>query len=122
MKRLLYAALLFAACSTAPSEPAIVAEAAYEALIAGQWEQYLSLTSTGDSLPRDIRQERIDMLREYMSIEQTLRGGMTAAKALRDTLVDDDNAFVFMELQWADSTKEEIMLPMVRVGDVWRIR
>lgn len=99
-----------------------VAEESYRALIEERWEDYLECTAAADSLPAAIRKERIDMLQEYMAMEHEMRGGLLKASAIRDTLVGDDHAFVFLKLQWADSTCEEVMVPMIRVGDGWKIR
>mgnify|MGYP004450233619 CR=1 FL=1 len=114
--------LTMASCRRSASEPKEVAEEFYRALIEERWDDYVSLQSNADSMPSDVRRERIDMVREYMAMEREAHGGLVSAQASSEALIAPDYAFVFLTLQWADSTNEEILLPLVRVGEEWRVR
>lgn len=70
-----------------------------------------------DSLPADLRQEYVDLLRQFKA--EMPRGGMVQAKALRDSLFADSLAFVYLDICFADSTHEEILQSLVFSRGKW---
>lgn len=97
------------------------AEYYYNCLIDEDYEAWIDGMLHSETYTDDIRQERIDMLREYLNTENELRGGLKQVKALRDTACDN-NAFVFLELSYGDSTCEEILVPMILDGETWKMK
>ena len=73
-----------------------------------------------DSIPSDLRQSYIDLLRQFKA--EMPRGGMLSATALRDTLYGDSLAYVFLDLCLADSTHEEVLQPLVFSRGKWWIK
>ena len=97
------------------------AEKYYQCLIDTDYNAWIDGTLHSETFTPEIRQERIDMLRQYLQDEELARNGIKSAKALRDTVVEE-NAYVFLDLAYGDSTHEEVLLPMVKVGEVWKMK
>jgi hypothetical protein len=60
-------------------------------------------------------------MEQFLQEEKELRGGILAAKAERDTMVDSVS-MVSLNVQFGDSTREEIVLPVVYTRGRWWIR
>lgn len=118
---IIFAAVLTVVSCKKEATAMAAAEHYYKCLMDSDYNTWIDGTIHSEALTPEIRQERIDMMRQYLHAEQQHRKGLQAAKALRDTIVED-NAFVFMELQFGDSTSEEILVPMVRVGEIWKMK
>ena len=95
------------------------AEKYYSYLIKGDVDKYVQGIHDYDELPDDYRSQLHDMFLQYLDHERTLRGGIVSAHALRDTLIDSLRAQVFIELQFGDSTREEVSLPLVHTNKGW---
>lgn len=98
------------------------AERYYAMLQAGEYNSmvdamWMDNPMARDTVPADLRQEYIDLLRQFKA--EMPRGGMLAATALRDSLFDDSLAFVYLDLCFADSTHEEILQPLVFSRGKW---
>ncbi|MCF0194872.1 MAG: hypothetical protein HUK00_06825 [Bacteroidaceae bacterium] len=115
---ILLLALCLTSCGTTPSE---AVEHYYQCLMDSDFNAWIDGTLHGEAYTGEVRQERIDLLRQYLQMEHELRGGICSAKAVRDTTVED-NSYVFMELAYGDSTKEEILVPVVRQNDTWKMK
>ncbi len=118
--------LLFPGCrgeSLSPHEAArAAAEQYYGYLIEGEVDKYVEAIHDYDSLSESYRSQLRDMFAQYLHHEQELRGGLTAAHALRDTIIDSLQAHVFVELVFGDSTREEVSLPLVLTDKGWKLR
>ena len=88
----------------------------------GDVDHYLQGLADYDSLPEDYRSQLRDMHLQFLENEKKVRGGLASVKSLRDTLVDDSHAFVFLEVAYGDSTREQISLPLVLTAKGWRLR
>ena len=118
---LLVGTSLFVSCKEERT-PMEAAEHYYHYLVKGDVDHYLRGMADYDSLPEDYRSQLHDMHLQFLENEKELRGGLASARALRDTLVDKNHAFVFLELAYGDSTHEQISLPLVLTSQGWRLR
>lgn len=105
----------------------------YEQLIAGDYEGFVEGTlNSQDSLPADFKEQLVLNAKMYVERMQKEHDGIRSVKALRaevDTLKAHNSdeiaaitARAFVSLGFADSTKEEVLVPMVLKDDVWYLR
>ena len=97
------------------------AETYYGYLIEGKYADYVGAIAYSDSMTEEYRSQMVDLVAQYAARERESRGGLVAAKALDDT-VSGDVGSVFIEVLFGDSTREEVSLPMVRCGEVWKMQ
>lgn len=62
-----------------------------------------------------------DLMAQYLDSEKRMRGGLSGVTATKDSL-QDSVAFVFMNVQFGDSTYEQIMTTLVYSKGRWYIR
>ena len=98
------------------------AEQYYGYLAKGDVDRYMRGLADYDSLPESYRRELRDMFLQYLDREQQSHRGILSAEAVRDTLVDSLHAHVFLNIQFGDSTIEQVSLPLVRTAKGWRMR
>lgn len=105
----------------------------YEQLIAGDYEGFVEGTlNSQDSLPADYKEQLVLNAKMYVERMQKEHDGIRSVKALRaevDTLKAHNSdeiaaitARAFVSLGFADSTNEEVLVPMVLKDDVWYLR
>ncbi len=118
---------LFAACQQQgpnPDEQALqAAKGYYEALLSGHCEAFLDGKAVADSLPPAYRSQMLQVCRNFLDEQRENHGGLhhvTAERALRDTTLHLTHAFLL--LHFADSTREEITVPMVKVDGQWKMK
>lgn len=125
-----------AACSSDVNQEEramITAQKYYEQLVAGNYEGFVEGTiNSQDSLPADYKEQLVLNAKMYVERMQNEHQGIRSVKALRaqvDTLKANNSdeilaitARAFVALGFADSTKEEILVPMVLKDDVWYLR
>lgn len=90
----------------------------YEWLQRGRTDKFVSHLAYADSMSDGYRSEMNDLMAEHLEKLHELHGGITDVRAVGQ-VVDDDRAQVFLQLSFADSTTEEVGLPMVKMGDEW---
>lgn len=128
--------LVFLGCAEQPSKEQLASMAAkgyYEHLARGEYDQFLEgldKMTFMDSLemaeePRlSYRTQLTDNLRQFMAQLEEQHGGIcdvSVSNVRIDTLVDYTS--VFLVLSFNDSTKEEIVVPMIeRENGSWRMR
>ncbi len=93
----------------------------YDYLVKGQYDSYIDGIAYRDSMTEEYRNQMVDLAAQYAAREKELRGGLVAVRALSDTIMNDV-ALVFLEVQFGDSTREEISLPMVLCGEEWKMQ
>lgn len=128
--------LLFLGCAEQPSREQLASMAAkgyYEHLARGEYDQFLegldkmafldSLEMTTETR-WSYRSQLTDNLRQFMAQQEQAHGGIcevSVSNVRTDTLTDYTS--VFLVLCFKDSTKEEIVVPMVERADGrWRMR
>ena len=114
--------LLFAACSRGLMTHKAVREAAesyYSMLIKGDYKGFVNGYTNAESLPEDYRSQLADAAAQFMA-DGNMRN-LCSVMALSDSLCEDSTAFVMLQLQFTDSTTEEIELPLILQEDGWRM-
>ena len=63
----------------------------------------------------------VDVMRDHIAAMASCRGGIVGYAATHDTIAGNV-AQVFVELAFADSTSEEIDIPLTLVNGLWQLR
>ena len=114
--------LLFAACSRGLMTHKAVREAAesyYSMLIKGDYKGFVNGYANAESLPADFRSQLKDATAQFMANDDMR--SLVNVSALSDSLGEDSTAFVMLQLQFSDSTTEEIELPLILQEDGWKM-
>jgi hypothetical protein len=108
------------------------AQKSYEALLAGRYQQFLSLRHEGDSLPEAYREQLLTAYRQFIAEQQKAHGGINSVNVSRsvfatgkagnesDTLRNE--VYVYLLFNYADSVQEEIVVPMVERNGEWKMK
>ena len=97
------------------------AEHFYGLLATGQAQAYVDNMQETASMDSSKYCQYVDLMEQFLQEEKELRGGIIGAKAERDTMVDSVS-MVYLDVQFGDSTREEIVLPVVYTRGRWWIR
>lgn len=131
MKRLLSISslvfiLLFTACrkevQDLNSSAAVCSQAEiyYQNLLAGQYEKYLEGISGVCAMLPEQRTQTLQALKAFCQNQQAQHGGMVSVRGV-EALLQDKRAEVYMDIIYADSVSERIVVPMVLEDSVWRM-
>ena len=131
MKRLLsisslVSILLFTACrkevQDLNSSAAVCsqAETYYQNLMAGQYEKCLEGISGVCKMLPEQRSQTVQALKAFCQNQQTQHGGMVSVRGV-EALLQDKRAEVYMDIIYADSVSERIVVPMALEDGVWRM-
>lgn len=94
------------------------AEQCYEYLQNGQYEEFVGQIAYADSMSDDYRAQMVDLVKEFAAAEQQRHGKLQTVCITGDTIIGEQ-AHVYLQVTYADSTSEEVGLPMVKVGKKW---
>lgn len=119
--------MALAACSSGGDDPGVragqVAKAYYDALLKGDYAQYVDGFYQPDSIPAGYREQLVANAKMFMRQQQDERRGM---KEVRVVTAKADTArhvaSVFLSVVYGDSTSEEIVVPMVEHRGVWYLK
>ncbi|MDY5090277.1 MAG: hypothetical protein U0I89_02170 [Prevotella sp.] len=122
------AAMLVIACGGKggdnPSEMAgRTAKLYYENLLHGRYDVFVDGFYRPDSIPSSYRSQLIDNARMYVAQMNDDHHGLARIDLIRataDTARNEGRAFLL--LCFADSTREEVVVPMVRIENLWMMR
>ena len=124
---LLMAILLLCGCSqqdqSSEEQAGIAAKEYYDRLLAGDIDGFLKGKADMDSVPADYRSQMYAACEQYKKELDETHGGVaaiTVSNARTDSTQQMMQAFLL--LNFKDSTKEEIIVPMVQRGEVWMLR
>lgn len=129
---MLFSLLTVAACGRARAEEQLEAAALpdaaavaemYGLYIRGDFEAYVRLMEPADHATEDYRRQMAALFKQRHRAQTEENGGPIACRVL-DMKPNADRTYaeVFVEVTFKDRSFEEIMLPMVRIGDSWRLR
>ena len=125
---LLMAILLLCGCSqqdqSSEEQAGIAAKEYYDRLLAGDIDGFLKGKADMDSVPADYRSQMYAACEQYKKELDETHGGV-AAITVSNARTDSTQQMMmqaFLLLNFKDSTKEEIIVPMVQRGDVWMLR
>ena len=123
---------LVASCASPTKEElaSLAAKGYYDHLIHGEYEQFYEgldhrTLSDGTTLSTDsaYRSQMLDNLRQFMAQQEQAHRGVLEVRvsnAATDTVQQLTN--VFLVLCFADSTNEEVVVPMVERNGAWRMK
>lgn len=107
-----------------PSLPdaAMVAEM-YGHYINGEFSVYVDQMESLDHTTEAYRSQMADLFKQRHRAQVEENGGPVACRLMNvKANANGTYAEVYVEVTFKDSSYEEIMLPMVRVDDIWRLR
>lgn len=122
------AAVLMASCGgKAGKDPSELvgrtAKLYYDNLLHGHYAEFVDGHYRPDSIPDSYRRQLIDNMRMYVGQQNDEHHGLHEVRVVRataDTMRREGNAFLM--LCFRDSTKEEVVVPMVYVGGLWMMK
>ena len=95
----------------------------YENLLHGRYDVFVDGFYRPDSIPSSYRSQLIDNARMYVAQMNDDHHGLARVDLIRataDTARNEGRAFLL--LCFADSTREEVVVPMVRIENLWMMR
>ena len=114
--------LFLFACSRGQMTHKAVREAAekyYTMLIKGDYKGFVKGYADAESMPDDFRSQLVDATAQFMTNDDMR--SLRSVEALSDSLGADSTAFVKLQLQFSDSTTEQIELSMILQEDGWKM-
>jgi hypothetical protein len=95
----------------------------YQALLNGDYQAFLDGRAHMDSIPDSFREQLLTAFKQFMHQQQEAHQGVVSFVPTR---VEDDSLLqvmqVFMMVNYADSTREEIVVPMVEHQGKWMMK
>jgi len=95
------------------------AESYYSMLIKGNYKGFVNGYADAESLPADFRSQLVDATAQFMA-KDDMRSLMNVS-AISDSLAEDSTAVVMLQLQFSDSTSEQIEVPLILQEDGWKM-
>ena len=94
------------------------AEKYYTMLIQGKYGQFVDGFADSESLPEDHKKEMADVMRQFMA--EGNMPNLRSVEAVSDSLAEDSTAYVMLQLHFADSTSEQVGLPLILKEGKWK--
>ena len=96
----------------------------YQLLIKGEYDAFLSGIDGADSLPADYREQLMANTCQFVDVQQKQRGGMVSVEALRAVIDSTATTYAnaFLLVCFGDSTREEVVVPMIERQGKWLMR
>ena len=92
----------------------------YTMLINGNYEAFVDGYAYNKDMPENYRSQMIDLVKQFMA--EGNMPNLRSVEALNDSLCEDSTACVMLQLEYADSTFEQIELPLVLKEDGWKMK
>lgn len=99
---------------------ALAAEKYMNYMLSGQAEKYVSARSDYDSLPDNYRNQLVTMVKQYVEYEQKERGGIKTVSVISDT-IDGNTANVLLSVHYGNGNTEELLFPLIKRKNTWKI-
>jgi len=120
------ALLLFAACSKpTPEQQAInTAMESYEGLLQGDYETFLNNRAGMDSIPDSYREQLLVSYKQFIAQQRKAHQDIVELQPMRTELDSIQHLMlVYLQVIYADSAKEEIVVPMIENDEgVWKMK
>lgn len=127
---------LFAACREEVKQEDIALQAAkvyYEQLLQGDYNAFVEGSLQGDTIPSNYKSQLLLNAQMYIEQQNELHKGIKAIEPLRAicdtthvTIENKDSMIVtanaFLAISYADSTREEIVVPMINKNSIWYLK
>ena len=96
----------------------------YRLLLAGDYDGYTSNVFGADRMHPDYRSQMVEAYKQFIGQQKDEHGGILSVKPVNAKLESEKDSLVnvFMMLCFADSTNEEIVVPMVCRHGRWKMR
>ena len=95
----------------------------YELYRSGNYAEYVKAMQSCDNKPADFCNQMADALKQHAARIKEEKGGTVSAEFLRSELhAEHSAADAYLSVTYGDSTKEEIVLPLVFWQDKWRLK
>ena len=97
--------------------------ASYEHLLSGHYEKFLEGRAGMDSIPAGYREQLIASYRQFMAQQEEAHQGIKSV-VVNNVRIDSTLQLiqVFLILNYADSTHEEVVVPMVEYNGRWLMK
>ena len=92
----------------------------YSMLVKGDYGSFVKGYARSEELPEDFRSQLVDATAQFMA-KDDMRS-LCNVTALNDSLYADSTAVVMLQLQFSDSTSEQIELPLVLTEEGWKMK
>lgn len=114
------------ACREEADQTAVVADIArmyYGCLLDGKYEEFVACMDMSEKVPADYRSQLADNAKMFMAQMREEHKGIDSVLVCRASLDSTAcSASVFLMLHYGDSTVEQVVVPMVKRGEVWYMR
>lgn len=97
------------------------AEYFYSLLAKGKSQDYVDNMQESASMDSSRYVQYVDLVAQFLHEEKQLRGGILNAEASNDA-IEDTMATVFLNVHFVDSTREQVMLPLVYTRGRWWVK
>lgn len=132
MKKLLFfiymlVGLGFSSCKEEKPNPSyfagIAAKGYYDQLLKGKYEEYVAGFNQPYRIPKKYHDQLLLNAKMYVEQQQKEHHGMSHVNILSANADTAHHvADVFLQMVYGDSTKEQIVVPMVEVKGEWKMR
>lgn len=119
--------LVFSSCREEKPDPGylagIAAKGYYDLLLEGKYKEFVDGYNQPYRLPNDYQDQLLMNAKMFVEQQQDEHKGMVKVNVLNAKADTAHHvADVFLQVVYGDSTKEQIVVPMVEVKDAWKMR
>ena len=113
--------LFLVSCSGIMSHKAVreAAESYYSMLIQGDYKGFVNGYADAENMPEGFRSQLEDATAQFMASDDMR--SLVNVSALSDSIGEDSTAYVKLQLQFSDSTLEQIEVPLILMEDGWKM-
>ncbi len=97
------------------------AERCYELLQEKKYDQFVEEIAYSDQMSPEYRQQMQDLIQEHADNMLREHGKLLSAEATGDSIIGDI-AHVYLQVTYADSTSEEVGVPMICIEGKWKMQ
>lgn len=102
---------------------AVAAKGYYDLLLAGKYEDFVAGYNQPNRLPAGYHQQLVLNAQMFIEQQEEEHKGMKKVEVINAKADTAKHvADVFLSVVYGDSTKEQIVVPMVEVGGTWKMR
>ena len=96
------------------------AEKYYKMLIKGNYKGFVNGYASAENMPEDFRSQLVDATAQFMTKDDMRR--LKSVKAISDSLLEDSTDYVMLQLNFNDSTSEQIELSLILMEKGWKMK